>query len=324
MKATVGDVLRVLTGVINPALITPSAWQRLLDTGDRIPLSSGGGIECRPADPDCADLAVRFLSTEKVTDALLDPPLVVAGEAGPALAGLARRWRAETGPPPRRRMLWLELDLGAGSPPIPSVFAGPGNPPRGTPDGLPDDEEWRAIVNLLRPGCPACAVDRLLGVLPRGAWIGYIGIMRGRELRATVSGVTPDEVPSLLCRLAWPGETYALERVLGVVRAHSARITLGLDLTDGIGRALGLELAPFAPDCWERLLQGTASLVPISDTARAALLAWPGESVSDATWPAPLRAPAGRIVRRLNHVKFGIDGASRPRLKAYLYFGLLD
>jgi len=36
MKATVGDALRALTGAINFTLITPSAWQRLLDTGNRI------------------------------------------------------------------------------------------------------------------------------------------------------------------------------------------------------------------------------------------------------------------------------------------------
>ena len=99
-------------------------------------------------------------------------------------------------------MLWVELDLRAGGLPVPSIFVGPGNPPRGAPANLPDNDEWQAIVNLLRPGVPARAVERLLGVLPRGAWVGYIGIMRGRELRATVSGLIPDEVRPLLHRIA--------------------------------------------------------------------------------------------------------------------------
>ena len=322
MKATVGDALRALTDAINPVLITPSAWQRLVDTGNRIPLSSGGGIECRPADPDCADLAVRFLSTEVGTDGLLDPPLDVAGAANAVVAGVVRRWRTEGSAKPTR-VLWVELDLRAGGLPVPSIFVGPGNPPRGAPANLPDNDEWQAIVNLLRPGVPARAVERLLGVLPRGAWVGYIGIMRGRELRATVSGLTPDEVRPLLHRLAWPGEARVIESILSVARAHTARITLGLDLTEGIGRALGLELAPFGPDGWEGLLQGTASLAPLSDSARVALLAWPGESAGDVSWTTPLRAQAGRIVRRLNHLKFGTNGDSCPSLKAYLYFGLI-
>jgi hypothetical protein len=258
MKATVGDALRALTGAINFTLITPSAWQRLLDTGNRIPLSSGGGIECRPADPDCADLAVRFLSTEVGTDGLLDPLVDVAGAAGTAVADVARRWRTEGAAKPAR-MLWLELDLHAGDIPVPSIFVGPGNPPQGAPASLPDDDEWRAIVNLLRPGVPARAVERLLGVLPHGAWVGYIGSMRGRELRATVCGLNPDEVRPLLHRLAWPSGAGVIESILSVARAHTARLTLGLDLTEGIGRALGLELAPFAPDCWEGLLQGAAA-----------------------------------------------------------------
>lgn len=324
MEAVVGDALRVLSCAAKSFLVAPSAWQRLVETGDRIPLTSGGGIECRPDDPDRADFAVRFMSTEAATEALLDSPLAAAGEAGPGLAGLGRHWLREAGRPSGPRMLWLELDLQPGSPPTPSVFAGPGNPPRGRPAGLPDDDEWAAIISLLRPGPPVSGAARLFSVLPRGAWVGYIGIMRGRELRATVSGLKPEEVPDLLRRLAWSGELAALDPVLGVAREHSARITLGLDLNDGIGRALGVELTPFGPDCWEELLDAAATVTPISSLARGALLAWPGENIADANWPDRLRSRAARIVRRLNHLKFGVDGAGRPRLKAYLYFGLID
>lgn len=154
MEAVVGDALRVLSCAAKSFLVAPSAWQRLVETGDRIPLTSGGGIECRPDDPDRADFAVRFMSTEAATEALLDSPLAAAGEAGPGLAGLGRHWLREAGRPSGPRMLWLELDLQPGSPPTPSVFAGPGNPPRGRPAGLPDDDEWAAIISLLRPGPP--------------------------------------------------------------------------------------------------------------------------------------------------------------------------
>src|SRR5215472_10284579 len=135
-------------------------------------------------------------------------------------------------------------------------------------------------------------------------------------LRSQSRRGSPPPAPAGLAR--WAG---VIESILSVARAHTARLTLGLDLTEGIGRALGLELAPFAPDCWEGLLQGAASLAPLSDSARTALLAWLGESVANVNWPTPLRARAGRIVRRLNHLKFGIDGAGSPSLKAYLYFG---
>jgi hypothetical protein len=145
-----------------------------------------------------------------------------------------------------------------------------------------------------------------------------------RELRATVSGLTAEAIPSLLQRLDWPGETSALRQVLDVARWHGRRITLGLDLTGGVvGPSLGIELSPFGPDGWEQLLGAAALLTPIGNGAHAALLAWPGESVADVGWPSRLREDAGRIVRRLNHLKFGVDRAGSIRLKAYLYFGLV-
>ena len=220
-------------------------------------------------------------------------------------------------------MLWLELDLPGGTAPRPSVFAGPGNPPQGRPAAGPDDDEWDAVVALLKPGQSAASLTQLRSALPASAWIGYVGAMRGVELRATVSGLTPEQIPVLLHRIAWRGDEDGLAAVLALARTHGPRITLGFNLTEGIGPALGIELGPFAPDCWEGLLHAAAEIAPLSDAARTALLAWPGYTVADASWPKGLRTQGGSIVRRLNHLKFGIGDGGPSRLKAYLYFGLL-
>jgi hypothetical protein len=318
--ATIGDALGAVAGSIGSAIVTSAAQERLLEVGDKIPLSSGAGIECPLNDPDRADLAVRFLSTEPATDALSDTPLLIDGDAAAAVAGMARRWCGDASRASGARIMWLELDLPAGSTPIPSVFVGPGNPPRGAPVDRPTDDEWAAVVDLLCPRQPAWMVEKLCAALPSGAWIGYVGVMRGRELRATVSGLSAADIPPLLDRINWPGETSALAPILAMAHTHGPRITLGLDLTEGIGPALGIEVSPLDPDGWGALLEAVAVLTPISKAAHNALLAWQGLSVANDQWPDRLRTQAGCIVRRLNHLKCSLNPVC---LKAYLYFGLV-
>jgi hypothetical protein len=319
-SGSVGDALRVVADALRPALLAPTARQRLLEVGDRIPLSSGGGIECRVDDPDRADLAVRFFRTELAIDALTRAPLVIANKAGAAVAGLARGWYMDRRLAPSARILWLELDLPDRAAPTPSIFVGPGNPPRGAPVDQPTNDEWATIVDLLCPGQSASVVAKLRSALPDGAWIGYLGMMRGHELRATISGLSAADIPSLLHRITWPGEIVALNPILAMVQAHSPRITLGLDLTKGIGPALGIEVSPINADDWEALLDAAAILTPISQVVHNAVLAWRGLSIANDHWPDRLRDQARSIVRRLNHLKFSLNPL---RLKAYLYFGLV-
>jgi len=316
---TVADVLRALTPSVGAALVTPAAWWHLLETGAALPLSSGGGIECHLDCPDRADLAVRYLGTELATAASLLGTVTGAAELG-------QRWRAAPPSPAGARMLWLEFDVQAGIAPVPSVFAGPGYPPAGKPACVPDVAEWTAMIDALWPAAPTEAagrVSQLLRALPVEAWIGYLGVMRGRELRATVSGMTPGDVPRLLQRLRWPGDPGILAGVLDIARRLCARLTLGLELTGGTGARIGVELGLLGADGWPRLIDAVAGLLPLTDAAIAALLDWPGESAENADWPASLRRQAVRIVRRLNHLKFGFDGVAPAQVKAYLYYGLL-
>jgi hypothetical protein len=277
-----------------PGLITAAAWRRVLAQADAQPLTSGGGIECHLADPGRADLALRFRSDLPAERARMD--------AAVGLPGMADLFRG-----PGLRLVWLELDLPELGAPVASVFAGPGTPPFGAPADPPDDAEWEAIAGLLWAGAEQAAFDGLRAALPEGAWIAYLGLLRGRERRAVLAGATPDNIPRLLDRLGWPGDRAALAPVLDCARRHTARISLGLDLTGGVGSALGVELAPFGPDCWDSLLGDPA--LGVSAAWREALAVWPGA------------LPARGIVRRLNHLKLTVRPGALAGRKIYLYVG---
>ncbi len=300
------DALRAVGAALPPGLIDAAAWRRLLAAADDLPLTSGGGIECRLDDPSRADLAVRFRSDLPAELAQMDAACRVPGLRNLLQGG-------------GLRLLWLELDLQDGAPPVASVFAGPGNPPFGAPADPPGAAEWRAIALHLWAGAGQAPLDALRAGLPDGAWIAYLGLLRGQERRAVVAGLASAQIPPLLDRLGWPGDRHALAPLLACARQHSARIALGLDLTHGIGADLGIELAPFAPDCWDALLAAPALDVP-SGWCRALTL-WPGEVAAEPDRPAALGGRA--IIRRLNHLKLTLRSGCPARPKIYLYYGLL-
>ncbi len=91
--------------------------------------------------------------------------------------------------------------------------------------------------------------------------------------------------------------------------------------TSPTASGLGIELAPFGPDCWETLLADPALSVPAA--SRGALAAWPGETAAAPDWPETLRVRASGIVRRLNHVKLTLLAGRPAPPKIYLYYGLL-
>jgi len=293
----------VLERLTPPGLVAPAAWQRLLHAADSLPPSSGGGIECHLTDPDRADLAVRYLEEEL--------PAVTQAAATAPLSGFARLRAAATGHT-GRRIAWLELDVPVAGAPVASVFAGPGYPPGGAPPAPPDSAEWDSILRSLWPAAPDATraeSRRLLACLPAGAWMGYLGLMRGGELRATISGVQPAAVPAFLARIGWPGDAARIAPTLEVALRSRCRLTLGLAVSDRIEAPLGIELGLDGADGWDALLAAAAALAPLPPAAAAALRAWGGQD--------------GGVVRRLNHLKLGFKGAAPPSLKAYLYYGLV-
>ena len=202
MTATVADALRAVLPQVAATLVTPPAWGRLVACAEALPLSSGGGIECHLDQPRRADLAVRYTAAEL-------PRLAALPGVQPELAGLGDYWRPRGRATVGARMVWLEFDVQADHAPVLSVFAGPGYPPGGKPPETPDLAEWAVVLKAMWPATPPEAADRvawLQRALPAEAWIGYLGVMRGDALRATVSGVAPYDVAALLHRLDWPGD----------------------------------------------------------------------------------------------------------------------
>ena len=110
--------------------------------------------------------------------------------------------------------------------------------------------------------------------------------------------------------------------MLDLAYRAGARLTLGLDLTDGIGSRLGIELGLLGADGWPRLLDAAAGLSAMAVFDVGALLGWAGESVASPGWPDRVRGIDMRIIRRINHLKFGFGSELHPQVKAYLYYGL--
>ena len=305
---SVADVLGAVSASVPATLVTPQAWQRLVTAAQALPLSGGGGLECYPGCADRAGLGVRYQGTELSR-------LASFGGISTGVAMLARYLSNGA------HRMWVELDVRADLVPAMSVFAGPGNPPGGRPVRLPEMAEWDVVIDTLWPAAPPEAsegVAWLLRALPHDAWIGYLGVMRRRDLRATVSGVVPHDVPGLLQRLRWPGDPAVVAGVVDIAHRSGARLTLGFDLTYGLGPKLGVELAVLSADGWPGLLADAAKRLKLAEGAVGPLLGWAGDNLEEARW-----RDETRIVRRLNHLTFGFDGVHPPQVKVCLYYGLV-
>ncbi|HLA63117.1 MAG TPA: hypothetical protein VK610_01730 [Rhodothermales bacterium] len=199
------------------------------------------------------------------------------------------------------------------------------------PDGAPGETGRETMVRVFR-------------ALPASAEMGFLGVLLGREtrgMRLALRDFPLSELTAFLDVVGWPHSHRLLLPLLHVVRDHTDRVDLQLDVQGGVHGPLGLEVAlardpADAPRARPFLGALVRAGLATSDQTDA-LLAWPAEVTrygggegAAALWPKGLDAPAVR--RTLNHVKLTFDpgaagalarGAEVPSLAASVAAGRL-
>lgn len=173
------------------------------------------------------------------------------------------------------------------------------------------------------------AAELLFDALPSGARISYAGAFPGRgspAIRLLVAGIEPDEVPTMLRRVNWPGSSGAVAAAVSGFRDLTPYITIAIDVgPDGISPRLGLEMfqSPSLldrfesnPEVWnhfiDRLVERDLCLpekaAGLREMAR-------GQFVTDA-------ASGLRALGVINHFKIGLHD-ERVEAKAYVAFSTM-
>lgn len=273
------------------------------------------------------DLSVRVQATEK--EALIDrPPL--AGPAWGPIHSFFNAWQAARGPLAMGiENVYLEFDLAADSPAVPSIFLDVDR--HGVFEAA---AKWRIIATALDAlGQQGGAAHRLRPIVSQ---LGdeatyYIGVMLSRPtdaLRLCIRDLRREAIPPLLAQIDWPGEPAVLDDMLGLAGDAErlyANVDVGETVQPGIGLDLRLQRGNRAG--WDALLHGLERRGLCSRSERAALMAWPaietldGRSRPDLTHLEAWRGrPLRRLIRTINHFKLSGE-KGEIRAKAYLFAG---
>ncbi|HEX6095246.1 MAG TPA: hypothetical protein VF432_02895 [Thermoanaerobaculia bacterium] len=303
-----GAALRDLAASVPKSLVPPDQLSELQLLADRLPMTTGAGLEC-PLQPGAATgWCVRFRTDdERASLAGLDG----LNEPWPRIRALGGRWLREAAAWPVRNV-WLEFDSARHS--SPSVFFDTGGPARAA---SADPWFWLDVAGLLQgQSVRREVVDRVLAcldALPSTGFLGYAGVMLGRAdaaLRLTFDGLGAADAVPLLERFG--RRESALAAAVASVGHLDPRVVLHLDVDAGIGTTLGAEI--FARD-WRPMLEPLLAHLGKSEFVEP-LLGWTGVS------PAISLGPRNHLLRRLNHIKVVEKKDTPLAAKAYLYYGL--
>jgi|GEM_PF-433882 len=352
------DYLRPLGPQLDPELISPESFRRILKIARRLPgvlASNLFGFECcLGADTPAADFLVCATAAHGRRELLdlLGSSAEAAREllAHPvwrAVAAFVAQWSdpaslLHTG----ADRVWLEFDVdGGGDPvndslPIPSVFFGPEWGPASIPDG-PLAVTERALSVLTERPLPVAVRERIatcFRALPPGARIHQVGAMLSRPsdvFRLCVEGLLPEQVVPYLGRIGWEGNAGDLDRRARQLSSVAMFASLDVDVGETILPKVGLECAgrQIAPDVrgmdWPLLMEHLVAAGLCTPARHAMIRAYEGylsEATAGDLWPAGLRRAAGLVgprainlfVRGIHHVKLTYRPDQPVEAKAYL------
>jgi hypothetical protein len=343
MQSLAGTFARLEPHLPN-ALVSGTARQRLTVKAATLPAALGRClyVECRPDDPDSADLIVdveasgfAILAGENPHVALVSSQLV--SPAWSRIAALARAWTS-TASPLRGRIdgIWLEFDLSGekvaeAAPNLfvdfsPAAYLAESTAARLEPLA---DVAW--LVDYPFDHAQRRAIHDLIATLPPHAVLLYAGFMLARDtdaVRLCIMGLTRLELVTFLRAAHWSGHMDGMTALVDAIaeptgggQRQPAIVHLDVD-AGGSTRAssLGLEYplsrrSQLAGVFTERALLDTlAARGLLSPAQRSELDAWPG--YERVTMPHELWSSI--LTRRVNHVKLVQPPGGPLRAKLYL------
>ena len=165
------------------------------------------------------------------------------------------------------------------------------------------------VAGRLAPGARSFLSGRL-AALPEHAWVGYVGRFAHRDadaLRTSISGVRLGAVVAFLRDFGAPYRAVP-QGLVESLDGLAVRLVIALDVRDGFGETVGIELSPRHPGDWQWCLRRLAPF-GFAETCVPQLAAWPGLT----------RAAGETLARRLNHVKLACRAGQPTTTKAYFY-----
>ena len=178
------------------------------------------------------------------------------------------------------------------------------------------------------------ALAWVLGALPAGATLAYVGATPNREprsLRLLVADMDAQEIGPLLTQLEWPGSITAVDCLLNDMAGLCRHFVLLFDVNeDGALPRLGFEMHAISQDITSYRALFAAWLIsskhdwkPVIERLVDRRLCIPDKAEGLLSWPR-LRTVFGtegafELYMGLNHIKLSIEGDS---LRAKAYGGL--
>ena len=175
------------------------------------------------------------------------------------------------------------------------------------------------------------ALAWVLGALPTGATLAYVGATPNREprsVRLLVADIGPQEVGPLLTKLEWPGSITAVDCLLSGMADLCRNFVLLFDVNeDGALPRLGFEMHAISQDITSYRALFAAWLIsskrdwrPLIQRLVDRQLCIPAKADGLLSWPR-LRTVFGaegafELYMGLNHIKLSIEGEG-VRAKAY-------
>jgi hypothetical protein len=350
---TAAAYIEVVRPDIDPVLIAPEGLDALARVGQLLPGAAAHtmfGFECNLSRPEpVGDLALYIsAATGRHQLAVGIPAEVHDHPVWRRVVAFLDAWRD-----PRSLLfstidhVWLEFDVSTPSNtvPAPNIFHGyrqvgtrPSDAGLSSAQRLELSRQVLAILTERELSPPALAAVRSgFERLPPGAEVAQAGAMIARDTDAfRLCARLPDlsQVGPFLDALGWDGERGRLDDLLRELRGRIGHARLDLDVAARIRPKIGIECYLEAgptphQEQWAAFVAFLTANDIASEAKCQALLCFPGhadERWEGGRWPPALRRVSGLLgtsavsvfVRRIHHVKLGLERGLPIEAKAYL------
>lgn len=289
MKPRLQTLLPLIKPALARALAAPEALTRIENLMARLPLFSGGLLECRlDRQSSLIDLGIRATALEGGFKLLANPTWLAAqkaeGESAAASSADAENpankigWQrirdfaralSDAQSPLRQavREAWLEFDIqhDGDTVPTPSFFmrleAYFSRPPVAgdqvasrLAESIDVIKHGLELLGVSFDGSRRRALEVHLKYLPASARLLYVGSMLGRQqtgYRLTFEHIPFTELTAYLRQIGWPQAREPIVAIINWLLPHVSHVMMHLDVDEQTGNRIGMEVS-FGPEVDQR------------------------------------------------------------------------
>ncbi|HJQ26140.1 MAG TPA: hypothetical protein VKA60_19640 [Blastocatellia bacterium] len=340
MKHSLLTLLPLIEPALSRDLVPSEALESIKRTLARLPLLSGGLLECSLGGHQrSVDLAVRATAADGgfrwLAEASGLEQAFGDGEGWQRVREFARL--RNQAPHPLHKAVkeaWLEFDLDAGEAiELPNLFFGlddhVGRPPLLGPEVASRLSESVAVI---RDGLETLGIrinparkellEQILTNRPATSRLSYVGVMLARQTpgyRLTIDRVPLSELTGYLRQLGWPHAREPVAGVISFLLDQVRHVVLHLDVAEQalsrIGMEVSFEQTVDLVAAWKRFLQALTAIGLCVPAKAEAAHNWPAyfhpQNLSE-RWPESLPRTSSYFARSINHVKLSYDPGTAP------------